>query len=118
LYISFPGFVTIFALLRGKNHAGTSRCTAGQNLFYSKNLQGFRNLEGLGDLNCQKFFSPYFFALLPDNRFCHDFCFAARQKSRQNLRFTLIYQGFTPLAMIFRAAGTHYPTQEKTSNKV
>jgi len=77
-YVTAPGFVMIFALLRGKNHAGTSPCTAGQNLFYSKNLQGFENLEGLGDLNCQKFFSPYFFALLPNARFCHDFCYRAK----------------------------------------
>jgi len=88
----------IFVLLRSKNHAGTSLCTAGQNLYYSQNLQGFENLEGLGDLNCQKFFSPYFFALLPDIRFCHDFCFASPQKSRQNLNFPFHYQGFTPLA--------------------
>jgi len=32
-------------------------------------------------------------------RFCHDFCFALPQKSRQNLRSTLLYQGLTPLAI-------------------
>ena len=41
--------------------------------------------------------------------------FALRQKSRQNLQghLSILYQGFTPLAMTYRAAGTLNLPQEK-----